>query len=211
MKTDEHRVTRFILVRHVETEGNVQRRFNGHTESPYTPRGERMKDQLTEILLQMDAKTPIDALYVSPTERALHIGEQTAARLGLPLRVDPVLREFNFGIFDGLTAAEAEARDKQAWDAWMADYNHVAPPGGESYTAYHQRLGEFLSDRLRDHAGDTVLIIAHGGTVHSLLTHLLDLPLESKWHFAFELGGIAVVECPEGYGILKAFYTPEYK
>lgn len=203
-------IMKYILVRHVETTGNAEGRFNGWTESEYTPRGIQMKAILEDELVKIDQTTPIDLIYASPIARARIIGEEMAGRLNQPLMVDETLKEFNFGIFDGLTPQEAMNRDRAAWEAWMADYNHQPVPGGENYVDYHKRLKTFLAEHQKDHLNKTVLIIAHGGTVHSLLLNLLELPMDSKWHFKIELGGIAIIDCPEGYGILEKLYTPDY-
>ncbi|MEF9918786.1 MAG: histidine phosphatase family protein [Eubacterium sp.] len=201
---------KYILVRHVETFGNVEGRLNGHTESDYTEYGKKMKALLIRELVAIHKKTPIDEVYASPIKRAYYIGKDTAGRIGVPFKTDDVLKEFNFGIFDGLTAAEAEIKSPEVWNAWMADYNHVFLPEGENYSIYHDRLKNFLKDHAEEHTDKTVLIVAHGGTVHSLLVNLLELPLESKWHFNIKLGSITVVNCPEGYGMLETLYTPDY-
>ena len=201
---------KYILVRHVETFGNLEHRLNGHTESEYTEYGLAMKAMLEDELVALNDRLPIDAVYVSPIQRAYKIGKAVADRLGLECVVDDDLKEFNFGIFDGLTAEEAMAKDKATWDRWMADYNFVQLPGGERYEDYHGRMKDFLERHAGDHEDKTVLIVAHGGTVHSLLINLLDLPLASKWHFNVRLGSITIVDCPEGYGIMEALYTPDY-
>ncbi|MDO4289088.1 MAG: histidine phosphatase family protein [Eubacterium sp.] len=201
---------KYILVRHVETVGNAERRLNGHTESEYTDYGLAMKAILEDALVALNDRMPIDAIYASPIQRAYQIGKTVAERLGLECVTEDDLKEFNFGIFDGLTADEAMAKDPETWNRWMADYNFVQLPGGERYEDYHNRLKAFLERHAEAHADKTVLIVAHGGTVHSLLVNLLDLPLASKWHFNVRLGSITIVDCPEGYGILEALYTPDY-
>ena len=202
---------RYILVRHVETQGNVEGRLNGHTESHYTKRGLMMKERLLEEIQAIHQHTPINRVYASPISRARIIGEEASAILGVPFSVEPVLKEFNFGIFDGLTIAEAEVKDPAAWKEWMEDYNFTMLPEGESYVEYHRRLKHFIEEEDKEEEDQTVLIVAHGGTVHSLLLNLLDLPLDVKWHFEIKLGGIAIIRCPEGYGILETLYAPEYE
>ena len=201
---------KYILVRHVETFGNAEHRLNGHTESDYTAFGVKMKEMLVDELVALNTKIPFDEIYVSPISRAYKIGEAVAERLDRSFTPDDRLKEFNFGIFDGLTADEVIALDKKMWDRWMDDYNHVTLPEGENYTDYHNRMSAFLAEHAEAHADKNVLIIAHGGTVHSLLVNLLDLPLQSKWHFNIKLGSITVVDCPEGFGMLEALYTPDY-
>ncbi len=163
---------RYILVRHVETQGNVERRFNGHTESPYTKRGLKMKAVLIKELEALHEKWPITHIYASPILRARTIGEALSKRIQIPLVVEDDLKEFNFGIFDGLTAEEAMKRDPQAWKRWMANYNFETLPQGENYRDYHRRMGDFIKNHPMAE-DETTVIIAHGGTVHSLLLNLL--------------------------------------
>lgn len=203
-------IMKYILVRHTETRGNVERRFNGRTESPFTPRGLRMNEILVEELAAIHGKQPVQKVYASPISRARIIGEAAAEKIGCPLVIDDGLREFDFGIFDGLTAEEAMEKDAKTWNLWMADYNFTTIPGGENYNEYHRRIGQFLEIQQQADEDGTVAIVAHGGTVQSLLVNLLNLPLDSKWHFQIPLGGIVMIDCPEGYGILKKLYAPDY-
>lgn len=201
---------KYILVRHVETFGNTEHRFNGHTESDYTERGLQMKALLEKELIKLNNRLLFDKIYASPIKRAYLIGERLAHSLKLPLITDERLKEFNFGIFDGLTVEEAQKKDPVLFEQWMADYNYVALPEGDDYCTYHKRISSFLDEKKAEHEDKNILIIAHGGTVHSLLVNLLDLPLDSKWHFQIDLGSIAVIECIEGYGMLQSLYTPDY-
>ncbi len=200
----------FYLIRHTETVGNAERRFNGWTESPYTERGIKMNDVLVNTLAAIHEKDPVSKIYASPIDRAKHIGEMLAERTGIPLEIHEPLKEFNFGIFEGLTAEEAEAKDPEMWQRWMADYNHVPLKGGGCYDEYHKALGEWIS-QLDLSSDERVMVVAHGGTVNSLLLHLLDLPMGVRWHFSVPTGGIALIDAPEGFGILKELYSPNYE
>ena len=202
---------RYFLVRHVETYGNLERRLNGHTESEYTPRGVEMKKMLEEELKKLHNQYKFHKIYASPISRAKKIGETLSKEIGLPLSVEEDLKEFNFGIFEGLNADEAMEKYPVAWEAWMADYNKVQIPEGECYLDYHARQKEFLEKHAIENQEQNVVIIAHGGTVHSLLLQLLDLPLDSKWHFQVALGGIVIINVVEKFGMLEKFYTPNYE
>ena len=203
---------KIILVRHVETYGNVERRLHGHTDSPYTPRGERMKIQLIDELVDMHQKSPITHVYTSPTLRAFKIAEAFSSTVGLQVQTQKVLREYHFGIFDGLSEAEARQIDEPLWESWMHDPNNVTLPEGDNYMEYHKRQAGFLKELHRNHAGQKarILIVSHAGAIHSLLTNLLDIELDKKWHFDVALGSIAEVDTIDGYGILRRLYLPDY-
>ena len=191
---------KLVLVRHVETYGNIEHRLNGHTESNYTSRGEAMKKLLVEELVTLDQKLAFDRIFSSPTSRAYCIAAAVGEATGKEILVDHRLREFNFGIFEGKT--------KDEWELWMNDYLDYVVPEGQSQREYHSLCREFLAELQPD---ETVLLVAHGGTVHGMLTNLLELPIESKWHFDIQLGSITVVNYNDGFGMLSYMTTPPYE
>jgi alpha-ribazole phosphatase len=190
------------MMRHGETVGNVERRYLGRSESPLTPAGEATGVAMAEWLATTDAECPIDRIYTSPRRRTRQAADRASARLGCPVTVCDHLQEMDFGIFDGLTAGEAEARAPAIWQRWMADFAHYRLPGGESADDVMVRARAFIR-RVQASGDASVAVITHGGVVRSLLTALLALPPEAGWHFEIPLGGFAVVDCVEGYGILK--------
>src|SRR5690349_16626448 len=98
--------TRFIVVRHGETEWNVEQRIQGAGNSPLTARGLAQADAIGERL----ARESFDVLVSSDLGRALQTAGRIAARTGHAVVPDARLRERNFGIGEGLTYAEIDAR-----------------------------------------------------------------------------------------------------
>lgn len=198
---------KLILVRHVETFGNVEHRLNGHTESEYTNRGEAMKEILVKELIDLNEKFNFNKIFASPTSRALKIARDVGAGIGKEVKADPRLREFNFGIFEGKTREECIEVSPETWELWMADYLDYVVPKGQSQRDYHTSCAEFIGELEPD---DTVLLIAHGGTIHGVITNLLELPIDSKWHFDIKLGSVTVVDYNSGFGMLSRMTTPPY-
>jgi alpha-ribazole phosphatase/probable phosphoglycerate mutase len=89
----------------------------------------------------------------------------------------------------------------------MADYINYQVPEGQSQREYHELCAEFLNE-LEDE--ETVLVVAHGGTIHGIITNLLELPIDSKWHFDIKLGSITIVDYNHGFGMLSRMVTPPY-
>lgn len=199
---------KLVLVRHVETYGNVGHLLNGHTESDYTPRGVAMKELLIKELIVLDQKLAFDKIYASPTSRALKIAQEVGLLTGKEIQVDPRLREFNFGIFEGKTRDQCIELFPEEWDHWMANYNDYLVPQGQSQREYHELCANFLAELAEE---ETVLIIAHGGTIHSMLTNMLNLPLDCKWHFDVKLGSVTIIDYSHGFGMLSHMSTPSYE
>ncbi|WKY43098.1 histidine phosphatase family protein [Eubacteriaceae bacterium ES2] len=198
---------KLVLVRHVETFGNVERRLNGHTESDYTDKGEKMKEILVNHLVALDQRIQFDNIFTSPISRAYKIAQSVGSQLSKDVIVDERLKEFNFGIFEGKTRDESIRDHQNEWDAWMADYLDYKVPKGQSQREYQDMCRNFLDDL---ESGKNYLIVAHGGTIHSLITNLMELPIESKWHFDIKLGSITTLNVFDGFGQLTHMDTPPY-
>lgn len=198
---------KLVLVRHVETYGNIEHRLNGHTESEYTPRGKAMKEILVDALVSLHEKVKFDQIYSSPTSRAYKIAKAVGDKTNIDVQKDLRLREFNFGIFEGKTREECLEDYNDEWNIWLEDYLDHRIPNGQSQREYHMLCGEFIKELDVD---NTILIVAHGGTVHGILTNLLELPIDSKWHFDIQLGSVTIVNVSDGFGMLSEMMTPDY-
>ena len=96
-------MTTLLLVRHGETDWNAEGRLQGHTDTPLNDYGRRQAAALGEDL----AGDGIDAVYSSDLARARETAEIVAGRLGLPVVLEPGLREKNWGSWEGLTPRSA--------------------------------------------------------------------------------------------------------
>jgi len=177
---------RLLLISHAETDWNVQGRFQGHKDIPLNERGRRQAYALQRYL----AKETIDFIISSDLCRA---GE-TAAIISHPhclvVRTDARLRELHFGDWEGLTFAEISQREPEAFAAWQASSLYQGPPQGESLTDLARRLNAFLSDRLHHAEGSTTLLVAHRGSLRTLLCLLLKVPVEKHWEYGLQIASL---------------------
>jgi broad specificity phosphatase PhoE len=97
-------VTTLLLVRHGETDWNAEGRLQGHTDRPLSDLGRRQARQLAGEL----ASEELDAIYSSDLARARETAEIVGERLGLPVVLDPDLREKDWGTWEGLTSVERD-------------------------------------------------------------------------------------------------------
>src|SRR5438105_5656365 len=137
-----------VLVRHGETDWNAERRWQGHTDVPLNARGREQARSLAEEL----ADQPIEAIYASDLSRARETAEIVAARLRLPVVVDPDLREIDAGSLEGLTREEIGGR---AWD-------------GEAHQAHGERVLRAVRRIAAAHPAGRVLVVAHGGCLRTV-------------------------------------------
>lgn len=116
-----------------------------------------------------------------------------AAATGLTPAVEPRLHEIEFGRFEGLTFAEAEARDPATWREWMEHPGAVRFPGGECWDEVRARALAALEAIAAAHAGEVVAVVTHGGVIRALLSEALALPAERTFRMEIAFGSLTVV------------------
>jgi probable phosphoglycerate mutase len=163
--------TRFLIVRHGETEWNALRREQGHLDSPLTLAG---LAQAVRVGARLGAHRPT-ALYASDLERAAHTARIIGAAVGLTPRLDARLRERHLGIFQGLTPEEIAARHPAERLAYYADDTYVIP-SGESGLQRADRAIACLEELAVRHPGETLIVVTHGGLLMGIVERALALP-----------------------------------
>jgi broad specificity phosphatase PhoE len=151
-------VTTLLLARHGETDWNRDGRFQGHADTSLNARGREQAHELAEEV------NGVEVIYSSDLKRAIETAEVVAERLGLEVTVDSRLRERGFGAWEGLTRAEIEASFREEFDRWRSGDGGGAADA-EAQEAFAARIEAFLTDVLARHPDQTVLVIAHGGSI----------------------------------------------
>lgn len=118
---------------------------------------------------------PIAAIYASDLQRAHDTARAVAERLGLELTALPELREVDVGSWSGLGRDDVEERFPEGAARWHA--GETGWEDGESYDAMAARVVAAVERIAAAHAGETVLVVAHGGPLRALHARALDLEL----------------------------------
>lgn len=159
---------RLILVRHAETAWNEAGRYQGWEDPPLSERGVATADRIGTLLRNRCPKhCPV---WSSDLRRA----EQTACiAFGRAPRLDPRLRELDFGAYAGRTHDENLAHFGALFADWVSRRGHVAPPDGESFEALRSRTDAWLREVRRSAArDDDVVAVTHGGVIRVLVERL---------------------------------------
>jgi broad specificity phosphatase PhoE len=158
-------VTRLLLLRHGESEWNAQGRWQGWADPPLSELGRRQAEEAGRRL-QGEGFT---ALASSDLVRARRTAELAAATMGLAgdLHIDADLREFDVGVWSGLTRAQIEAGWPAEFAEWRAGRRDTAP-GGEARAIFVARLVAAVGRVAATFPDQTVLVISHGGAIGSL-------------------------------------------
>jgi 2,3-bisphosphoglycerate-dependent phosphoglycerate mutase len=218
--------TRLLLVRHGRTDWNIAGRFQGQHNTPLNDLGYR---QAAAVARRLAAERPAaiytsDLARACDTANAIAaaIGDSLATEdaiapatstdpfapfdatpstaYDLPsTRVDPRLREMNFGEWEGLTYAEIQQRNPQALKKWEMDIAHYTPPGGEALEHFAGRVRAAYQDICASHPEATVIIASHGGALQLMVALALGLPAEKFWQVYLSNASVSELRVyPEG-------------
>ena len=166
-----------VLLRHGDTRLSPEHRLSGQGDVPLSADGTR---QAKAAACRLANCAGIDAIVTSPLRRAATTAAIAASELGLTAATDDDLRETDFGEWEGFTLAEIQQR----WPAAVAAWQHnpeQAPPGGESFADTARRVQQACDRLLRDHRGQTVLVVSHITPIKILLCRALDVPLTTLY------------------------------
>ena len=201
---------KLILVRHGESQWNLENRFTGWVDVELTPRGENEARIAGEHLRDL----PVDKVYTSVMKRAINTSkialEAAAKSADLPTERDQALNERHYGDLQGLNKAETAAQygDAQV-KIWRRSYD-VPPPGekGESLKDTAARtLPYFQAHILPDiKAGLNVLVVAHGNSLRSIVMDLDQLSREQVLELNIPTGIPLVYDLDDNGKVLHKTY-----
>lgn len=172
----ELRPTTVYLVRHGESQLNLERRVSGQLDPPLSSEGVRqslaLADQLREVRLT--------GIYTSALTRTIETARPTAESHGLPIRTTATLNELHFGVLAGRFRDDRDPEAKALWEERKRDKQLYQFPGGERFIDLAERVTTSLKAILADEEGGTILIVGHQNTNRALLGMLMCQP-EDQW------------------------------
>jgi broad specificity phosphatase PhoE/ribonuclease HI len=199
--------TRFLLLRHGQTELSVQRRYSGRGNPALTDLGRRQAEAAAQYLAQ---KGGIAAVITSPLQRAYDTAATAAKVLGLDVSVDEDLIETDFGAWEGLTFGEAAERDPELHRRWLRDTS-VKPPDGESFDSVADRVRRAQRRIIAERGGDTVLVVSHVTPIKTLLRVALDAGQGILYRLHLDLASLSIAEFyPDGVASVRLVNQTAY-
>lgn len=193
-----------VLIRHGESQWNLENRFTGWVDVPLTDKGRDEAHRAGEKIRDIH----FDVAYTSVLKRAietLDIVMQVIGQQDIPIAYDQALNERHYGDLQGLNKAEtAEKFGKEQVHIWRRSYD-VAPPGGESLKDTAARtLPYFEAHILPDlRAGKNVLVSAHGNSLRSIVMQLDKLSKQAVMELNLATGVPIVYEFSPDLQILS--------
>lgn len=157
-------MTKFLMIRHGQSEANLHKCFAGHMDSPATELG-MQQAQITARYIAQNYN--IHAVYSSDLKRAAAVGEAVSAEAGVPLTLDAQLREINAGRWESVGFDELVA-NFPAYKVWVDDIGNSCCDGGETVQQLQQRIRAALERIAAAHPDQTVVITTHATPIRTI-------------------------------------------
>jgi broad specificity phosphatase PhoE len=187
-------MTELWLIRHGQTDWNVEGRYQGQADMPLNATG---LAQAEAFAASLDGQK-FSALYSSDLMRAYQTAQIIVAQVGLAIKTDQRLREINQGEWQGRTLVEIRAvynESKQAQRS-VIDPATARAPGGESVLEVSQRMALAADDIARAEPNGPVLVVSHGLALATLYCQARGIPLSEVYSHIADNTGAKVIEWP---------------
>jgi 2,3-bisphosphoglycerate-dependent phosphoglycerate mutase len=168
-----------VLIRHGQSEWNLENRFTGWIDIPLSPEGEEEARKAGEKIKGLK----FDKAYTSVLQRAIRtyeIAAQTAGLNNLPVEKDKALNERMYGDLQGLNKDETRKKfGAEQVQIWRRSYD-IGPPNGESLKDTAERVLPYWHSHIEPDlkSGKNILVVAHGNSLRALIMHLDNLSKE---------------------------------
>jgi probable phosphoglycerate mutase len=186
----ETRATQVCLVRHGETAWNAEGRVQGQLDIPLSDVGLAQARAVAAVL----GNESFSAIYSSDLARVRQTAQPSAERLGLPVSLDPALRERHYGVFQGMTYSEAKERLPEDYARFRAKDPDFAFTSGESLARFNERALACMESLVEKHAGEKLLVFTHGGVLEMIYRHATGRGLSSTRDFEIPNAAINRIE-----------------
>lgn len=200
-------MSKLVLIRHGESQWNLENRFTGWVDVPLSPKGIEEAKAAGKKL----AGLKFDRAFSSVLARAnetLRLVLEGIGQTGIPIEKDKALNERMYGELQGLNKAETAKKfgDEQV-KIWRRSYD-VRPPGGESLKDTAERVLPYYDSRIRPYVlqGETILIAAHGNSLRALVMQLEQLTREQVLELNIPTGAPLLYELDNSGKVLSHRY-----
>lgn len=207
-------MTTLILIRHGESQWNLENRFTGWVDVELSPKGIQEAESAGKKL----ANYQIDQAYTSILKRAINtldLAMKSAGKSGLPIIRDAALNERHYGALQGLNKAETAQKygDEQV-HIWRRSYD--VPPPSDKTEFNPEGITESLKDTAARaipyfenkivadlKAGKNVIVAAHGNSLRAIVMHLEKMTKEQVLELNIPTATPLVYELDENLNILS--------
>lgn len=161
---------KIYMIRHGETDWNIERKLQGHSDIPLNEEGKR----LAEVTARALAHIPFTRIYTSPLLRAKETAMIIKGDRDIPVIEEERIQEIGFGIYEGFYCAEDHYTipDPDFMQFFTQPEKYIAPEGAETIEHLCERATDFLYELVHttEYQNDTILLSTHGAALRGLLS-----------------------------------------
>ncbi len=183
-------MNRMFLIRHGETDWNIEGRWQGQIDVPLNENGIRQAGEIAQAMRGKD----IGMIFSSDLERARQTADAIGKALGVKVNLDRRLREIHQGEWQGLLISEIQERYHAEFIKRKKDPLAVAPPGGETARQVQERVLDFIQDLTARYTHMNIAVVSHGFAIAIIIAHFKKTPIERVWDLVPQNGATFELE-----------------
>lgn len=173
---------KLYVARHGQTVWNAQNKVCGVTDVELTEKGIEQAEKLADIV-----PDNIDVIITSPLKRAIETGKIVAEKNNIPMYIEELLIEQNYGIYEGIDRKDPQFLNNKRNFAYRY-------PEGESMMQVAYRIYGFIDKIRKEYQGKNVLLISHGGVCRIIRTYFVDMTNEEFFNYTLKNGELEKYE-----------------
>lgn len=185
----EKDTTQIIIARHGESRGNLENRFRGRRDFPLNERGLKQAEELAGALARYEPSM----IFSSPLTRAVETANPLSRHLGIPVNTVEGFNNIYLAHWEGRLKSEIAQEEPEKWNTWITYPEKLDIPGGESFQSVQERSFQALEDIVREHPGETVVVLSHRTTIKPLLAACIGICEPYFWKVHVDTASFSIV------------------
>jgi len=200
--------TEIFLVRHGQTEWNIQGRYQGSGDSPLTEKGRNQALALSKHIENIH----FDAIFSSPAGRALSTAQILKAHRNIEIKTIEDFQEIQLADWEGRLYDEMKSERPVLYKGFWESPDLFLPEKGESFIDVGNRTYPALLKIAKEFEGKRILIVSHAVAILSVLNRIQNRPLNQFWDKKLYQTSLSIIEwANDTFSIIKYGDTEHLK
>ncbi len=192
-------MTRIYLIRHGQSEWNKSNKIQGQHDTKLTELGKNQAMLLGNSLINEN----IDIIYTSDLTRAYDTAEIISNIINKPLIASNLIREINFGVWEGLTSNEVKENYKDEYNIWLKEPDKLNIQGLERLEDLQKRAMTFMNRIVQENSNKNIAIVSHGAILKTIILGLLDIEISHYKNISLSNVSLSIIEYRDFNKVLK--------
>ncbi len=183
-------LVKLFLIRHGQSEWNKLNMIQGQKNTILTDLGKEQALSLGNRLINED----IDIIYTSDLSRAYTTAKIISDIIHKPLVASELLREINFGPWEGLSIEEIQKKYNFEYSIWLKEPQSLNMKGAETLQILQERVMKYINYIIDENKGKNIAVVSHGATLKALILGLLDIDISHYKNISLKNVSLSIIE-----------------